>query len=141
MNEEVAGQTYLVNLLTADTTLAGLVSGVWTRSVPQTAPFPEVKIDRQDADDLYVINLHRVWADLSFLVRGIVRWPSSEPQDWTEAQSIADRIDTLLHKHEGQDTNVLVHAYREESYTDETIEGGDLFLHAGGIYRVRVTDI
>jgi hypothetical protein len=32
---------------------------------------------------------------------------------------------------------VVVHSFREESITDEAIEGGDLFLHAGGIHRSR----
>ena len=47
------------------------------------------------------------------------------------------RLDTLLHKHEANETNLGWHAFREESFTDETIEGGKLYLHAGGIYRVR----
>jgi len=137
MNEEAAAQDYLVNRLEADTNLMGLVNGVWLRSMPGLAPLPAVKIDRMDAADLYVVNLSRVWADLTFLVRGLVKWPSSEAQDWTLARAIADRIDALLHDHEGTDTTLQVHAFREESFTDETIEGGDLFLHAGGVYRVR----
>jgi len=138
MNEEAACQTYLLDLLTADATLAGLLeSGVWLRSVPQSAPFPAVKIDRQDANDVYVVNLFRVWADMTFLIRGIVHWRGSGQPDWSAANAIGDRLDTLLHKHEGQNASIQVHAFREESFTDETIEGGDLFMHVGGIYRVR----
>lgn len=138
INEEAAAQTYLLDLLNNDQTLSGLLeSGVWLRSVPQSAPFPAVKIDRQDASDTYVINLTRVWADLTFLIRGIVHWRGSGQPDWTDVNAIGDRLDTLLHKHEGQNTQIQIHAFREESFTDETVEGGDLFLHAGGIYRVR----
>jgi len=114
-----------------------LVNGVWTRSVPANVPQPTVKIDRLDGSDTYVVGLFRVWADLTFLVRGIAEWPRSDPQDWSEVRAIADRLDALLQKHEGQNTEIQVHAFREESYTDETVEGGSLFLHAGGVYRVR----
>lgn len=138
MNEEAAAQDYVRSLLENDATLSGLLEGgVWTRSVSESAPFPVIKIDRQEAHDLYVISLYRVWADLLFYVRGIVHWRGSGQPDWTDARAIGDRIDTVLHKHEGQNTEIQVHAFREESFTDETIEGGDLFLHVGGMYRVR----
>ncbi len=141
INEEAAAQQYLLARLEGDGTLTGLVEGVWLRSVPQSAPFPAVKIDRQDASDLMVVGLHRVWADLSFLVRGIVHWRGGGQPDWTDVRAIGDRIDTLLHDHEGQDATVAVHSFREESWTDESVEAGDLFLHVGGIYRVRARAI
>lgn len=138
INEEAAAQQYLVDYLGADATLAGLAQGgVWLRSTPQSAPMPLVKIDRQDAADLMVVGLARVWADLSFLVRGIVHWRGSGQADWSEAQAIGDRLDTLLHDYEGTSGTLQVHSFREEPFTDETVEGGDLFLHVGGVYRVR----
>lgn len=137
MNEEVAAQNYLKDLLDADTALSGMVEGVRLRTTEGTLRTPFVKIDRQDASDLMVVSLRRVWADLSFLIRGIVHWTSGGDPDWADVQAIADRLDTLLHGHEGTDGTVYVHAFREESFTDETIESGDLYLHAGGIYRVR----
>lgn len=138
MNEEAAAQQYLLEVLEADTTLMGLLgSGVWLRSVPQSARFPAVKIDRQDAEDLMVVGLNRVWANLTFLVRGIVHWKGSGQPDWTDVRSIGDRIDALLHDHEGSNSEISVHSFREESFTDESVEGGDLFLHVGGVYRVR----
>lgn|SRR5262245_62997620 len=137
MNEEAAAQDYLVDRLEADAILMNLVEGVWLRSMPGPAPLPAIKIDRLDAADLYVVNLSRVWADLTFLIRGLVKWPSSDAQDWSGVRAISDRIDALIHDHEGQNAELQLHAFREESFTDETIEGGDLFLHAGGIYRVR----
>jgi len=138
INEEAACQDYLLTYLQADTTLMALLqSGVWLRSVPQSASFPAVKIDRQDSSDLHVVGLHRVWADLSFLVRGIVHWRGGGQPDWADARAIGDRLDTLLHDHEEQTATLQVHSFREESWTDETIESSDLFLHVGGIYRVR----
>jgi hypothetical protein len=137
VNEATAAGTYLVDLLEADSTLGGLVNGVWRKSVPQSEPFPVVKIDRLDGDDLNAVGLYRVWADMTFLVRGIVHWRGSGQPDWSDAQAIGDRIDALLHDHEGADAAVSVHAFREEAWDDETLESGDLFLHVGGIYRVR----
>lgn len=137
MNEEVAAQSYLVDYLTADTTLMSLVNDVWIRTRPANAALPAIKIDRQDSNDLYVVNLSRVWADLTFLVRGIIQSRSSDPRDeWTEAQAIGDRIDALLHDHEDSTPVLQIHSFREEPFTDETIEDG-LFLHCGGIYRLR----
>lgn len=138
INEEAAAQQYLLDYLGADTTLAALLEGgVWLRSVPESEPFPVVKIDRQSGDDLHVVGLHRVWADLTFLVRGIVHWRQGGQPDWTDARAIGDRIDTLLHNHEAVTSELQVHSFRDEPWTDETIESGDLFLHVGGIYRLR----
>lgn len=138
INEEAAAQQYLLDYLGADDTLSSLAQGgVWLRSVPKSVPMPVVKIDRQDADDLMVVGLARVWADLSFLVRGVVHWKGSGQPDWTDARAIGDQLDTLLHDHEGTNGTITVHAFREESWTDETVEGGDLYLHVGGVYRVR----
>jgi hypothetical protein len=138
VNEEVAVQSFLVDYLSADTTLMGMLnSGIFLRSTPTSARDPFVKIDRQDASDLMAVGLIRVWNDLAFLVRGIAKWAGGGSPDWTDVGAIADRLDVLLHDHEGVNTVVRVHSFREESYTDETVEGGDLFLHAGGIFRIR----
>lgn len=137
MNEEVMAQNYLLSYLSADTTLMSTVNGVALRSTWGTLKPPFVKIDRQDADDLMVVSTRRVWANLSFLIRGIVHYEGRGLPDWTTAGTIADRLDTLLHGHEGTTATLQVHCFREESFTDETVETGDLYLHAGGIYRLR----
>lgn len=137
MNEEASAQDYLLTYLAADSTLSGLVSGVRLRSVETTLPAPFVKIDRLDAEDLMVVGLHRVWDNLTFLIRGIVHWRGGGQPDWTDVRAIADRLDTLLHDHEEVTSELEVHSFREESFTDETIEGGDVYLHCGGIYRLR----
>lgn len=137
MNEAAAAGQYLVDYLSADTTLQALVNGVWRKSVPQSQPFPVVKIDRLDGDDLMVVGLNRVWADMTFLIRGIVHWQAGGQPDWTDVRAIGDQIDALLHGHEGTGAGVSVHSFREEAWDDETVEGGDLFLHCGGTFRVR----
>lgn len=137
MNEEAAAQDYLVSYLQSDTTLMGLVNSIWLRSVPRDEPTPVVKIDRLDASDVMVIGLTRVWDDLTFLVRASIKWTGQGNPDWTDVRTISDRIDTLLHNHEAVTSELQVHSFREESFTDETLESGDLYLHAGGIFRLR----
>lgn len=139
LNEEIATQTWLQAYLAADATLGNLVNGVWIHSVPKTQPLPVVKIDRQDATDLYTVNLFRVWDDLLFLVRGAVHWVGSGQQDWTDVRAIADRLDVLLHKHSETTTyGISVDCFREQSYIDEQpVADGSLILHCGGQYRIR----
>ena len=137
MNEEAAVADSLVAYLEADDELMGMINGVWLRSTPTDVETPLVKIDRQDASDLMVVNLYRVWADLTFLVRAAVENHERDQPDWSEVRAIADRLDELLHKHEANESDLEWHAFREESFTDETVESGKLYLHAGGIYRIR----
>jgi hypothetical protein len=141
INEEAAALDYLVNYLSADTTLMALANGVWTRSVPKSAPMPAVKIDVMERSDVEAIGLIRVWDDLLFLVRATVKNPTGygEQPDWTDARTIGNRIDVLLHAHEEVTAELQVHSFREETYTDETLEGpdNDLYLHVGGLYRLR----
>lgn len=139
INEEAAALDYLVTYLSADTTLMSVANGVWTRSVPASAPMPAVKIDVLERSDVEAIGLIRVWDDLLFLVRATVKNQTGlgEPPDWTDARTLGNRIDVLLHAHEEVTSELQVHSFREESYTDETVEGGDLYLHCGGMYRLR----
>jgi hypothetical protein len=100
-----------------------------------------VMIDRMEGSDLNVIGPFRIWADMTFLVRGIVNNPGRGLPDWTDVQAIANQLDTLLQAHEADDGTIQIHSFREESFTDETVEGGDLYLHAGGIYRLRAHSV
>lgn len=137
INEEAAVQNFLVTYLSADGTLMAMVNGIALRTTWGTLKFPAVKIDRQDGSDLMGVGTHRIWADMTFLVRGIVRWQGQGFPDWSTVRAIGDRLDVLLHSFESSDATVRVHSFREEPFTDETVESGDLYLHAGGIYRIR----
>jgi hypothetical protein len=138
MNEEVATQSWLRDYLDADATLAQTINGVYVRSVPIKQALPVVKLDRLQATDLYTVGLYRVWADQLWLVRGIVHWQGSGQQDWSDVQTIANRIDVLLHKQSITASPIQLDIFREESYTDEqAASGGGLMLHGGGLYRIR----
>ena len=142
MNEEAATIEHLVEYLEADTTLQGLLEGgVWTSAVAETARFPVVKIDREDSEDLQVFGTSgpiRVWADITFLIRGVVHWTGGGHPDWTTPRAIGDRLDALLQGYSTTTSAVALKVFREESFTEETVvEEGDLFLQVGGVYRVR----
>lgn len=139
MNDETAAQDYLLDYLGTDSTLSSLINGVWLRTVPVSAPMPAVKMDVLSREDLMVVNLFRVWSDMTILVRGTAENKNGfgEAEDWAEVEAIGDRVDALLHKHEANTATIEIHSFREEPYSDETIEDGKLYLHSGGIYRVR----
>jgi hypothetical protein len=142
VNEEAAAQAYLIDYLESDATLSDLgVNSVWLSSVPQSESLPVVKIDRQESGDVMAVGLHRVLNSLAFLIRGIVHWTGSGAIDYSEVNAIGDRLDALLHDHEASTSTLQVAIYREEAWTSETIEGGDTFLHCGGIYRVQAFPI
>ena len=91
-----------------------------------------------DRADSMVVGLHRIWADMTLLVRGVMQHADyGMALDYTQIQPIADRIDTLLHDHEEVTASLAVHSFSEESYSDETLEGGKPYMHAGGIFRLR----
>jgi hypothetical protein len=143
LNEEVAAQRWLKDKLKADSDLMDMVSGIRYRSVETTLPTPFVKIDRMDAHDLMVVGMYRIWADLTYLVRAVVKWDGGGDQGWDDvwdqAQTIADRIDVVLHRTSGVDDTVSMgEVWREETFTLETQESGDTYVHAGGIYRCHV---
>lgn len=126
----------LKGLLEADATLMGMLNGgVYLRSVPTNVATPIVKIDRQDASDLTVVGMHRVWSELTYLVRGIARY--NDDPDWTTVGAIADRIENVLQEATTSSATATIYCVRRlEPFTDETTEGGNYYLHAGGIYEL-----
>ena len=100
-------------------------------------PSPFVKVDRLASSDLTIIKTNRIWDDLTFLVRAVHHWEGSGAPDWATVNDLAHRVDELLHSHEANTADIEIHSYREESFTDALVENGELWLHSGGIYRVR----
>jgi hypothetical protein len=134
MNEEVATALWLRDYLASDADLSSSVQTFAIRSTRTTDPLPYIKVDILERRDVMVVNAGRVWVDLLFLVRGITKGP-----DWTDVQTIAARVDTVLHRLQGSgDATIFIQeVFREEPFSDETIEAGDLYVHSGGLYRIR----
>lgn len=136
INEEVEAQALLKSYLEDDATLMGMVNGIAlrTRSARQLRS-PFVKIDRQDASDLTTFNMHRVWSELSYLVRGVTTY--ADDPEWETVKAIANRIENLLAAATISGSAATVYCVRRlEPFTDETLESDNLYFHAGGIYEM-----
>ncbi len=140
--EEDALTTWLVDYLEADTTLMSLLNGaVAPEVIWDTNASPFVRVDRLDGNDLMVIGLHRVWVDTSWHIRGVEHWRGSGRPDRTNVNLIGARLDTLLHDVEATTATHQLHSFREEPEPTPAVTeaNGELWLQAGGIYRMRVS--
>ena len=138
-NPEDLALTWIVDTLEADTTLTGMTNGdVAPEAIWSTNASPFVRVDRLEAVDLMVIGLHRVWTDCLYHVRGCFHWRGVGRPDRTEVDQIGARIDALLHGTEASTADLWVHSFREEACPDPAVlDGADLWLQSGGLYRVR----
>ena len=139
--EEDALTTWLVEYLEANTELMSLLNGGVNIEVRPTSEgaSPFVRVDKLDGDDVIVIGGHRVWADMTYHVRGVEHWRGSGHPDRTEVNAIGARLDALLHWHEATTATHSIHGFREEPEPmPMTTEGdGSLWLQSGGVYRIR----
>lgn len=138
MNPEDAALDHVVTHLEADAELMGMVSAIAPTVKWATLKSPFVRVDFLEGVDLMVIGLHRVWTDCTFHVRGCSHWTGSGQPDRTEVNAIGARVDELLHDHESQTADLELHSFRVDATPSlGDVEGGELWLLSGGIYRVR----
>lgn len=135
--ETHAAERWLYERLAGDVALTAVVgTRIYNGLRSPSAPLPCVVFQLQAAGpDLMVVGAVRVWANLVYVVRGIV-----EGRSYTgEAKIIADRIDALLHAQQGSNADGAVwECVRERPFAlVETTEAGREFRHVGGVYRVR----
>lgn len=135
---------WLVSYLGSDSTLTGMLQGDIAPDVSWgTNRSPYVRVDRLDGEPKVVIGLHRVWADTTYHVRGVIHWQGGGQPDRTDVDAIGQRIDELLHDHEEQTATIHVHSFEEESEPMPSVvdANGDLWLQSGGIYRIRASAV
>jgi hypothetical protein len=133
--------------LADDATLAalhnGVVEDIWGRDeeAPSTA-FPFIAFSIMEQEDAYYNGASRAMSTQRVLVRAIDDVTVSGSYGGT-LQSIADRIDTLLHNqtltvYDTDDTTSLGQAYvtREQPYRDRYLDGSIEYRYLGGIYYV-----
>jgi hypothetical protein len=140
--EEDALTEWLVDYLSADSALMAMLNGeIAPEVVWDSNASPFVRVDRLDGSDVMVIGGHRVWADCTYHIRGVYHWRGSGRPDRTDVNAIGARLDTLLHFHEALTSAYQIHGFREEPEpTPVVLEGnGELWLQAGGVYRLRAT--
>lgn len=140
MTGEDAITEYLVTYLEADTELMGMLNGdVSPEVIWGTEAGPLVRIDRLDGEDLNAVGLYRVWVDTTYHIRAVQLWRGSGRPDRTDVNAAGDRLDTLLHGHEGTSGSYQFHVFREGPTPSPAVvePGGELWLQSGGVYRVR----
>jgi hypothetical protein len=140
--EEDAITEWLISYLEADVTLMSYLNGyVAAEAWQDSTNSPFVRVDRLDGNDLMVTGLHRVWTDTTYVVRGVQHWRGGGRPDRTDINQIGARLDTLLHDHEATTTTHQIHSFREEADPLPAVvtSDGELWLHSGGVYRLRCT--
>jgi hypothetical protein len=133
--------------LTDDTTLAalhkGVVEDVWKRdeNAPDVA-YPFIAFSVLEQDDAYYNGAIRANTTQRVLVRAVNGTSVSGIYGGT-LQTIADRIDTLLHNktlniYDTDGTTVLGKAFimREQPYRDRYLDGSIEYRYLGGFYSV-----
>ena len=138
LNEAAETDQWLQDYLTADSTLSGLVTGVFSTFVGYGRdPLPLVRFFLIGQEDLMVLNANRVWSELRYQVEAI-----DEGRDSTRVRAIARRVDELLHRHQGDSLNPAVfiqEVWREAALFRRESEAGSEYLFAGGEYVVRTS--
>lgn len=136
MNEIDRAAQFLVARLGGDATLAGYVGGrIYQDLAPATATWPVVIFAPLSAPDVSTAGATRVLTRILYLVKAIT------VGDLPLAAAIADRIDALLQGASGAagSDGYVAGIDRESgfSYT-ELAEGGSVYRHLGGQYRVHI---
>ncbi len=137
LNEAAETDQGLEDYLNADSTLTGMVNGVFSTFIGlSSTPLPVVRFFQVEQDDLMNVWGARVWTTLVYQVEAITRGPETE-----EAREIAQRIDELLHLLRGEQFgNVLLEeCFRRAPLFRKTVESGDPYVYAGGEYLLRVS--
>lgn len=134
--ETLAVKQWLYGVLSADTTIKSYVSTrIYDTVAPQGATYPFVIIATMaPGNDLQVVGAARIWTEGVWLVKGVAQAATFGGN----LQSLAARMDALLHKAQGTVSNGTVYAcVRQQPFEQvEVVEGGVQYRHLGGVYRV-----
>lgn len=132
---------WIVDTLTADTTLTALIGGpaprIYSDVVPQDGAFPCVRFDYATGRDVRggTLASTRIMVNALYIVRGIAQQKSYGG----DLRTIADRIDANLKASSGGpagDDGVVFSAVREEPFRMNEPVDGVQWRHLGGIYRI-----
>jgi hypothetical protein len=131
MHESLHTDAWLVTTLEA--ALGGDISGAYSGVIPSNKTLPAVRFHVQSASDLMVVEGHRIWANLLYLVAAVVEG-SPVP-----LLPLADGIDTALHRSVGETSTIRVMScVRETPFRLTETNEGKVYRHAGGLYRIHV---
>lgn len=130
--EAASADDFLYTALHGDSTLMGLVSGVWNTQAPQGATYPLVIYQFQSGLDLMVVDAVRIWTNMMYLVKVV-----GQTAYYGDLNAALARIDTLLHRTSGAVADGTVWAcVRESAFRlPETISGKQ-YRSSGAQYRI-----
>jgi len=135
VSEILSAEQWVYTVLAADATLMGKATAIYSGLVVAEATYPLVYISlhRQD-QDVMALGGRRIWASLHYAIRGI-----AETGSWGgDLETIADRIDTVLHAESGSSVQGTVwECVRTAPFALVETADGRQFRHLGGLYRVR----
>lgn len=136
VNEIPRINRWLSTVLRADPTLVAAASGgVYRGHIPAGRSYPVVLIEYiAPLDDTDGNAGFRVWTRLRYLVRGIV-----ESNTDASVQTIADRIDAVLHAVQGGVSDVgIAYCKRVKPYYQEMqgVDSKRTYIHSGGEFEI-----
>lgn len=127
----------LIGKLSGDATLTTLApGGVFREVAPQGASEPYVIVQQTDHQDEYLLRLGQAFERFTYLVKAVHQSSSG-----TTAQSVADRIHTLLQNGTLSPTNyrlLLLQRDQRIAYVEIDEERDRRYQHRGGLYQVLV---
>jgi hypothetical protein len=105
-------------------------------TAPQGTPFPYVLAGNLSAQDVSKIGAIRIMVDCVYVVRGVI---AGQVYSAT-LTSIADRVDTLIHRQSGPIAGggSIVASYREQIFRLPEVASGVQYRHLGGTYKLLV---
>ena len=135
MAELSSAETWLYSTLTNDATIRGIV-GTRVYSAIATSPtMPYILFQYQAAADVSYMAAIRAWSRLVYLVRAV----DEQNSIVGSLQTLADRIDAVLHR---QSTQIgggpLISCVRDLPFTLPERDGDRIIRHLGGIYRLQI---
>ena len=134
LNEIPHIHTWLKEMLSSDPTLSAAVSGVYRGHVPKGKALPAVVFSFLAAqDDLHGGGSARIWTKCTFIVK-VVGLTNND----TTLQTIADRIETVLHATAGATGPIAVDycIRRRPVYYQENPAPETWFTHLGGEFEL-----
>lgn len=134
----VASQWINEALAADDVLMAAAPGGFWDGPAYEATEYPIIRAGVQSPGVVLRTGagIAEVWSNMLWLIRGITEGSSYESLD-----TIAQRIHADLHGVTGLAvTGGMIQAcVREESFQQESINGGRQFRSLGGIYRIYVS--
>lgn len=130
--EAASADEFVYSTLHGDSTLMGLVGGIWNTQADQGATYPLVVYQFQSGTDLMVVDAVRIWTNMMYLVKVI-----GQTADYAALNPALARIDTLLHRTSGAVADGTIWAcVRETAFRlPETISGKQ-YRSSGAQYRI-----